>query len=777
VLSRLVRIINVSIAILIVLIAILVYWYAVRPLPKTTGEITAPISGSAAIRRDARGIPHIEASSWQDAVFLQGYATAQDRLWQMDGLRRFGAGELAEIFGRSVLSVDERSRRMRMRALADADVARLRPEEREVLVQYAKGVNYFIETHRGDYSLEFSLPGRSYDPRPWTLTDSMLVGLVMFRDLTDSSRFEFDKGALLSMADPLKVRTLFPAIQGGYVNPGSNAWAVSGAHAADGRPMLANDPHLAYGIPGTWHLVHLKAPGLDVSGAALPGLPCVITGRNQQIAWGVTNLEADLLDLYAEKLDRRTGRYIFQGNTEQAQLDRQMIGVQGTKPVQLDVWVTRHGPIVANEKGQSFSMRWVAADGLSFPFLDINRAQDWRQFRAALSRYWGPVQNFVYADRAGNIGYQAAGRIPVRHDFSGDAPLDGSSGKFEWDGYIPFDQLPSILNPASGIVATANQNPFPPDFAYRINGSFADKYRVEQIRALLGAKKKLTVDDMLGIQKDVYSAYDRFLAQQVVAAFGHRGSGDGLVGDAVEVLRHWNGQMEKNEAAPMMTQLLNNRIGTMLVASLLQPPLSTAVQRELGSQPQNSAEKAGKPGRPGTKSVGMAATRPPVPDILPRPQVIEALLRSRPTGWVADSDWDKWLLQNFQAALQDGRRRQGTPVSKWRWGQLLQWKFAHPVGKQLPIADRFFDIGPVEMSGSGTTVKQTTGTIGPSERMVVDFGDREGSGQNLPTGESGFVASGHYKDQWPAYYVGKSFPMEFDHVDAKDVLHVRPGGD
>lgn len=760
-LSRLLRIINVSIAVFVVLIAIAVYWFAVRPLPKVSGDISAPINAPATIRRDARGVPHIEASSWQDAIFLQGYATAQDRLWQMDGLRRFGAGELAEVFGPSALQADERSRRMRMRAIAEVAVSKLGPEQRAVMVEYARGVNYFIDTHRGDYSLEFSLPGRAYDPRPWTLTDSILVGLVMYRDLTDKSKFKFDKGKLIAIAkDPARARILFPPIEGQYVSPGSNAWAVSGAHTADGKPMAANDPHLAYGIPGTWHLVHLKAPGLNVSGAALPGLPCVITGHNEEIAWGVTNLQSDVLDLYAEQIDERTGRYVFQGRTEQAQIDRQFIGVRGGKPEQVDVWITRHGPVILHENGKGYSMRWSAAEGFSYPFFDIDRAQSWDQFRAALSSFWGPPQNFVYADRAGNIGYQAAGRVPIRRNFDGDIPLDGASGAFEWDGYIPFEQMPVIYNPASGIVATANQDPFPPDYPFHVAGDYADKYRVEQIRALLTAKPKLTVDDMLAIQKDVYSAFDYFLAQQAIAAASKHPSNDDLVRAAINVLRHWNGQMDKDEAAPMITELLDDELGRVLVTST-----AFANTRTTPSQAPASAEKSSLHYR------GMSLN---VPNIAPRPQVIETLLRQRPSGWVANDDWDAWLLQNFDAALQEGRRRQGNRVSTWQWGQIHAWNLAHPVGKELPIVNRFFDIGPVPMSGAGTTVKQTTTSLGPSERMVVDLGDLDKSVQNLLVGESGFVASGHYNDQWQAYYSGKSFPMQFDHVNAKDVLRVRP---
>jgi penicillin amidase len=752
VLPRVVRIINIVVALLVLLLAITIYWYAFRPLPKTSGELRAPVSGVASIKRDERGIPHIEASSWQDALFLQGYATAQDRLWQMDVLRRFAVGELAEVFGHDALAADEEARRMRMGVIAQTQVTALHPVERAVLVAYARGVNFFIDSRRGNYSLEFELPGHAYDPRPWTLADSIAVGLAMFRDLTDTAKFEFDKGEFFRRAKDLaKAKLLFPAVQGGgYVSPGSNAWAVSGEHSVDGKPLVANDPHLSYGIPPTWYLVHLKAPGLDVSGASLPGVPCVITGHNEQVAWGLTNVQGDVMDLYLEQLDQRSGRYLFRGQTEQARLDRQMIGVKGGKPVALDIWVTRHGPVLLQSEGKSYSMRWSAAEGYAFPFLDIDRATNWTEFRAALRDFWGPGQNFVYADRAGNIGYQATGRFPIRQGFDGDVPLDGASGNFEWDGYIPFEQLPSFFNPPSGIVATANQNPFPPEFPYRVDGTFHDWYRIRQLQARLSAEPKLSVDDMLAIQKDVYASYDSFLAHRVVAICKRRPESNVLVREALEVLREWNGQMEKGQAAPMITQLLSAQLANSLVANLL-PAGSTL---------------------PGPTRTDRSTDSPL--KILPRPAVIEDLLRTRPKGWIAGNDWDTWLIANLDRALQEGRKRQGTPVSKWRWGRMLEWNFAHPVGKQLPLVAGYFNIGPVEMSGSSTTVKQTTATVGPSERMVADLANWDKSLQNLTTGESGFVASKHYKDQWSAYYVGKSFPMEFDHIKAEEVLRVLP---
>jgi penicillin amidase len=254
----------------------------------------------------------------------------------------------------------------------------------------------------------------------------------------------------------------------------------------------------------------------------------------------------------------------------------------------------------------------------------------------------------------------------------------------------------------------------------------------------------------------------------VIAAYQKCGSKNELVRAAIEPLRRWNGQMDKDQAAPMMTELLNNRLASLLVTSILPPASRKAIQQRLRSEPESPQAKTGARAR------GVPASGSATPDILPRPFVIARLLHERPHGWVAKDDWDGWLLDNLQSALEEGRARQGTPVSNWRWGRMLEWNLAHPIGKELPLVARYFDIGPVPMSGSSTTVKQTTGVLGPSERMVVDLGDLDKSVQNLQAGESGLVLSRHYKDQWPAYYAGTSFPMQFDHVDAKEVLQVRP---
>ena len=444
---RIVPFINLSIAVLLVLFLVAAYWYAWRPLPKTSGEIAAPVRAEATIVRDSIGVPHITARSWEDAVFLQGYVTASDRMWQMDALRRLAAGELSEVIGRMGLPSDQEARRLRMRRVAELQYRNLSPEDLKVFTAYVRGVNYYLETHRGKAGLEFRL--LNYDPRPWTVVDSILAGLQMYRTLTTTWRNDVVKQAMLQAGNRAKVEYLFPVRTGAEPQPGSNAWAISSNRTGTGKPILANDPHLDWSLPSTWYMIHLKAPGLNVIGVSLPGVPCVIIGHNQRIAWGVTNLQFDVQDLYREKLNPETGRYLYKGQSEQALRESETILVKDAPPTPFTNWVTRHGPVLFSDNGQYFALRWAAAEpgAFHFPFLDLDRANNWQDFTTALQRFPGPGQNFVYADVSGNIGYHAAGILPIRRNFSGDVPVDGSSGENEWDGFIPFDQLPSYYNP------------------------------------------------------------------------------------------------------------------------------------------------------------------------------------------------------------------------------------------------------------------------------------------------------------------------------------------
>lgn len=734
-LGRVVKLINLSIAVLLLLLLIAAYWFAYRPLPETSGRITAPISIEATVRRDSLGVPHISAASWEDAIFLQGFVTAQDRLWQMDALRRLAAGELSEIVGPSALQLDREARRLRMRRMARDHYTRLPAPDRAVLAAYARGVNYFIETHRGRLPLEFTL--LRYDPRPWTIEDSLLCGLQMYRNLTTTWRQELQKSALLASGDPTKVNFLFSTRTGSEFQPGSNAWAISGQHTASGKPILANDPHLEWGIPSTWYQVHLQAPGLDVSGVSLPGVPCVIIGHNQRIAWGVTNLGYDVEDLYVERIDPRTGRYLFRGQLEQARSEAEWIAVKGQRPLEFRQWVTRHGPVIMSEGNRFFALRWTAAEpgSFQFPFLDLNRASNWAEFTAALARFPGPGQNFVYADVDGNIGYHATGQLPIRRNYDGDVPVDGSSGDYEWDGFIPFDQLPTFYNPPQGWIITANQNPFPDNYTYRVHGDFAPPYRSQEIRRLLTAHNGWKPGDMLAVEKDVYSPFLAHLARIVVAAYDRAKPQDANLGEAVAALRSWNGQMEKGTAAPM---------------------LMSVIYQALRKKVANSAA----PGKAELYTLQMA------------PAVVQKVLEAGPHGWFQDTD--ALLMSALSEGIQDGRRSQGSNVKRWNYGMYNELTIRHPVGDKLPLVGSYFNIGPVPMSGSSTTIKQTTMVLGPSMRFVGDLGDWDRSLNNLTIGESGQILSRHYKDQWDAYYVGRSFPMQFQKIEAKQTLTIVP---
>lgn len=733
--NRLIKIINLSIAVFLVAAVGAAYWFAWRPIPQTSGELSLPVSAGATVVRDRLGIPHITAKSWEDAIVLQGYATAQDRLWQMDALRRLAAGELAEIVGPAALESDRDSRRLRLRRLAEQHVKTLPAADRAVLAAYARGVNAFIETHRSNLPIEFTLLG--YQPRPWSMTDSMLAALQMYRTLTNSWKHDRVKSLMLAGGDKEKVNALFPPRTGLEAAPGSNAWAISGSLTASGKPLLANDPHLDYGLPSTWHQVHLKADGLNVIGVALPGVPCVIIGHNEHIAWGVTNLQFDVQDLYREKIDLRSGRYEFRGQVEQAAIEQELIPVKGGRTELFTGMVTRHGPVMINENGEVLTLRWAGADPntFQFPFLDINRAANWQEFTAALARYPGPGQNFVYADSSGNIGYHATGRLPIRKGFTGAEPLDGASGEQEWSGYMKFEELPAFYNPPAGLIVTANQNPFPADFPYPVNGDFAPYYRSHQIHDMLAAHKGWKPADLVTVQKDVYSGFSHFLSQQVVAAWDKRKATNPKLQPAIDLLRNWNGQMEKGAAQPMIVALTYQRLRRSLVeraapraSNLYDYPMSTAV--------------------------------------------IEKLLRQRPAGWFPD--WDQTLLKCLQDGIEEGAQSQGSNVQGWDYGLYNQISIPNRVVEQLPLIGKYFNIGPVPMSGSQTTVKQMTRKLGPSMRFAADTSAWDNSLNNITIGESGHILSSHYRDQWDAYYGGTSLPMQFTNVEAKATLRVRP---
>ena len=719
--NRVIRYVNAALVVIALAGLAGVWWLLWRPMPATSGTVHAGVS--AQIRRDERGVPHVTAKSIEDVLFAQGYVTAQDRLWQMDALRRLAAGDMAEVAGVAALEIDTDARRLRMRHLAEAHAQRLPPADLALMKAFVRGVNASMDAQRKALPVEFVLMG--YEPRPWTVSDSMLVALQMYRTLTDSWKDELQKMQLLAKGDAAKVNALFPIRSGHEVQPGSNAWAVSGKLTATGKPMLANDPHLAWTFPATWYQVHLEGGGLNAAGVSLPGLPGVIIGHNERIAWGVTNLGYDVQDLYVERAN------------EPARQEVEVIRIKGAAPQQVTINVTRHGPIIIAEGGRPLALRWAAAElgSFTYPMVQLNMARNWTEFRDALRRYPGPGQNFVYADVDGNIGYQATGLLPVRTAHDGDLPVDGADPKFEWRGFLPFDQLPTFYNPPTGMIVTANQNPWPAEPGFRLNGEFAPQYRSNQIRARLESKKGLTAVDMLNIQTDIYAAFSHRLAREAIASYERRGSKNPSLTEPVKLLKAWDGQMKADSAAAYAVTLLYQNLRRTI------------------------AERAA-PGKGGDYGFQMA------------PSVIENLITAKPKDWFPD--WDETIVKSFDEAMAEGRRKQGDDPTRWHYGVVNEMTLGHPVLSRLPYVGRYFQIGPVELNGAATTVKQTTLRLGPSMRWVADLSNWDASLNNVVVGASGHVLSGHFRDQWPAYLAGTSFPLPFTKVEAKNTLELVP---
>ena len=356
-------------------------------------------------------------------------------------------------------------------------------EDRAVLAAYARGVNHYLETHMDRLPVEFTLLG--YKPRPWRLEDTILVGLMMQQSLSNTYKHDLTREAMYEKGDPEKVAQLFPERTGSEHQPGSNAWAVSGAHTKSGKASVANDMHVAWSLPGVWYMTHLRGPGVNVAGVAIPGVPAIVAGRNESIAWGITNLGFDVQDLYVPA-------------SNQAVLERDRIAVKGMaggEPFQQ--LVNAHGPIFQGPNGKPVALRWVAGEKQTFHIglVKLNRAKNWAEFREALKEFPGASSNVAYADKDGNIGLQVAGQLPIRKDCNGQRVL--AAGTCEWQGFIPFEELPSFYNPAPGFIVTGNQNPFPEKYPYAVSGNFAPHYRANRILEELRRKEKWAPEEMV----------------------------------------------------------------------------------------------------------------------------------------------------------------------------------------------------------------------------------------------------------------------------------------
>ncbi len=567
-----------------------------------SSRVTDPgLKGEVTVRRDERGIPYIEARSDADLYFAQGYVTAGDRLWQMDLLRRVARGETAEIFGSRALDEDKRWRRYGFAGIAEQSLAELTPELRAALNDYARGVNARIATlDEASMPLEFKI--LQYKPREWTATDTIVIGKILADALSTTWRNDLIRASLSSLpkdkyADlndqvtpydvvlfgkdtapakeaPPKAKQTVSASMLSFADraeqlradslrklglyaedlAASNNWVISGKRTADGKPLIANDPHLAPSAPGIWYLTQLSAPGIRVAGVTFPGVPGIVLGHNQFIAWGATNVGPDVQDLYAETFDGE-GRYKTPAGWEKPVVRNEQIKVRtspaktDTETVNFEVTETRNGVILFDEGDKRYALKWTARDPKNNEFESFfaaNRAGNWADFKAALKKYGGATQNFVYADVKGNIGWYAAGRIPIRRTGDGSLPYDGATTDGDWVGYIPFDELPNLYNPPEGFIVTANQRIVGTSYKYtQLSRDVASPWRARRIYDLIKAKPKITMDDVRDIQYDVFNIPLANLRNEIVKL-------NAASPETLAVIKDWDGRMTADSRSAVL---------------------------------------------------------------------------------------------------------------------------------------------------------------------------------------------------------------------------------
>jgi penicillin amidase len=836
-------------------------------LPQLDGRLSvAGLSAPVPVTRDAHGVPSIQAQNLDDLLFAQGFITAQDRLWQMDALRRHAAGELAEVLGPGLAEHDKLQRYLQIRSAADRAIAVLPPDQLHQLEAYARGVNAEIEHSGADLPVEFKL--LHYKPAPWSPRDSLLVALVMSQDLATEFPRKLDRERLSAHLPPDLLADLYPVGSWrdrpptqtapdltapqekikvapldntqSYLQPvglqqascdecraGSNNWVVAASRSASGAPLLSNDMHLSLTVPDIWYEAQLHADTLDVAGFTLPGVPFVIVGRNAHVAWGFTNLGGDVQDIYIEHL-RGTGPNTeyerSDGNWYLAGHQQELIHVRGSKDLTLDVLTTKHAlgttwlttPVISPlypADRRTLALAWNIYDPtiVRSPFFDINRAADAASLVAAFAGFGSVAQNMVYADEH-HIGYHTVGRIPIRgpaiqrprpHD-EADVPVDDDDSSEEetpeppthhgkpeapippkppvidytigspissvpvdaldasqaWSGYVPYDALPSVLDPTSGVIATANARITPDDYPYHLANDWADPFRVERIVTRLEGRTGLTTADMLALQTDVHSELDRLVAQRLAYAIDHAtlDSRPDLRKNAkrlhlaADLLRDWNGDLTQDSPAAAIVTAARAELWPMLLTP------------QIAAHDRISLNDAAK--------VAALYTWPE------RTSALELLLDHEPARWLLDgfATWSDLLA----TAVVQGLNHSHAPsnLTTWNYGSTHTVEIAHPVFGSHSFVSWLLGVstgtGPRSIGGDGTTVRAVGAHFGASERFTADLSEPSLTNANITTGESANPLSPYYLDQFTSWLSGTTLGLPLHPRASSHTLSLQP---
>ncbi len=817
-----------------------------RSFPQVMGEIRLPgLDGPVEVYRDSLGIPHIYATTTHDLFMAQGYIHAQDRFWQMDFWRHTGSGRLSEMFGEGQVETDMFLRTLGWEGIARQEYEQSDPASREIMDSYAAGVNAYLQGRSGpDLSLEYVILGLltpNYQPEPWTPIHSLTWGKAMAWDLKGNINQEIERAVLLKHLPAEYVAELYPpypednpvivpqigdfgpaakrptstaaaalsasqwaAVQArlslldsvlgpGGADIGSNNWVVSGALTSTGKPLLADDPHLGIQMPSIWYQIGLHcqpksdACPFDVTGFSFAGVPGVIVGHNDRIAWGVTNVGPDVMDLYIEKINpENPNQYEYLGQWVDMDVRTETIRVGGGEPVEITIRSTVHGPIISDVYGPlkprpeteggedlpfdqrtsgldfpetyAIALRWTALEPtrLFNAVWNFNKAQNWDEFRAAARDFVVPAQNLVYADVDGNIGYQMPGNIPIRKNGDGRLPVPGWTGEYDWLGYVPFEELPFVFNPPSGYVATANNQVEPRQgYPYLISTDYDWGYRAARIVEMIeNAPGPIDVAYMQKMHADNYDASAAFL----VPALQRVALNDPELVEMRRLFDGWDYQMNADSAPAALYAAFWNRLLINTFADDLPENYAPTgnsrwfeVMRRIIDDPNNHWF-----------------------DSTITPDVVE--------------DRDFVLAGSFRNAVDDLKEKLGRDPSKWRWGDLHIANFENATLGRSGIApiEALFNRGGFGTGGGSSIVNATGWQVGkgfeltslPSFRMIVDFSDFNNSVAIHTTGQSGHAYHPNYIDMAPLWAAAKYAPMLWDRAqiekNAAAVLRLIP---
>lgn len=738
-----------------------VYYRFQHTVPDYSGVANVPGLGSRVrVFRDYYGVPHIFASSRTDALMTLGYIHASERMFQMELNRRAGQGRLSELFGPSMLDVDKFIRTLNLYSMAQSSVKAMSPEAQKLYRAYADGVNAWIKENKGLLPPEFLVVGAGLEP--WQAADSLVWGKLLALQHSKNMRVELAKAKLASQMTPQQLNAVFSSVPGdspvtdtprvgksvkqgenhddpirvigeitGLLDAASNEWAISGKRTATGKPILANDPHLELSAPMLWYLVRIVTPDGELKGATVPGVPAVLLGQNKDIAWGFTTTGSDVQDLFVETVyPDNSGLYLTPDGRQPFETRMEVINVKGRGDVQITVRSTRHGPVISDVdkdaaeiagKGKVVALAFPAlnsADTTAEAMLRLNVARDWKDVLAAMKLYQGPPQNLAYADTKGNIGFFNPGLVPVRKRGNGTMPVDGASGSFDWRGFVPFTELPKAYNPPAGFVFNANNPVAGPDFYYWLGNGWEEGWRASRIQGFFDNTKKHSLETSSVMQADHFSPVVNAFKPRLLALKPQ----DGKVKQAIEMLRDWDGSMDQGRPEPLVFDawlyFMQNRLFS-----------------KFGGIPEQGMLKA---------------------------NIVAGAISERKSNWCSgkpapgELPCDHVMIEAFKDAVEWISDRQGSDMSKWKWGKEHEATFVHKIFTHVPFLSSFSDrripsSGDFYTLDRGGSFKAEEPDIfarrhGGGYRGIYDLADPSRSLFMVALGQSGHIMSPHYSD-------------------------------